>query len=385
MTPDLNTLLDKYATHSITDDERQLLFQLIATGEQDEAIALILDQQLAGGIYAAPGDEMLKEQLFQGIVTSDRYTNAKISEPRVRHLRTTRFRYTAAAIFILFAAGIYLWSINKGHHPETRQIEPGVVKNDVLPGSNKAMLTLSNGQHIVLDEAKNGQLAKDGGAVVVKSADGQVLYRPAADRNDEAMLNTMTTPRGGQYQLTLPDGSKAWLNAASSITYPTKFNKATREISITGEAYFEIFPDKEKPFIVRSRLGDIKVLGTRFNINSYDDEPDTKATLAEGAVQVNGILLRPGQAYVHGKVVPTDVGQDIAWKNGVFNFNNVTVQQAMRQIARWYNIEIVYDETINEEFIGEIGRGLSLAEVLKTMDGAGVHFKLEGNTLHISR
>lgn len=384
MALELNTLLDKYVTHSITDDERQQLFQLIASGEQDEAISHILDQQLASGIYAAPDDETLREQLFQGIIANQQYIGDKTTGARVHFLRTARGRY-AAAIIVLFAAGIYLWSINKGHHPEIRQAESATVKNDVLPGSNKAMLTLSNGQHIVLDEVKNGQVAQDGGAVVVKSADGQVLYRPETDRNDEAMLNTMTTPRGGQYQLTLPDGSKAWLNAASSITYPTKFNKAAREISITGEAYFEISPDKEKPFIVRSRLGDIKVLGTRFNVNSYDDEPDTKATLAEGAIQVNGTLLRPGQAYVRGKVVPTDVGQDIAWKNGVFNFNNVTVQQAMRQIARWYNIRIVYDETINEEFIGEIGRGLSLAEVLKTMDGAGVHFRQEGSTLHISR
>jgi ferric-dicitrate binding protein FerR (iron transport regulator) len=192
----------------------------------------------------------------------------------------------------------------------------------------------------------------------------------------------MSTPRGGQYQLQLPDGSKVWLNAESSITYPITFTGNERKVTISGEVYFEVAKDKNKPFRVSAGDLHVEVLGTHFNINAYADEGSAKTSLLEGSVKIDREILQPGQAYVNGKVIAADVEHDVAWKNGVFNFNDQNLSQIMRQLARWYNLEIEYPQGVpKKEYGGEIGRNLTLAQVLKGLENSGVRFELKGRQL----
>ncbi len=198
-------------------------------------------------------------------------------------------------------------------------------------------------------------------------------------------MNTMTTPKGGQYRVTLGDGTKVWLNAASSITYPTAFTGKKREVSITGEAYFEVSKNKEKPFIVKTSSDEITVLGTSFNINAYADEQSIKTSLLLGTVKIGNSFLKPGEGYQDGKIVQTNVQQDIAWKNGKFNFKNLSLEQVMRQIARWYDVEPVYSNGIPEVKLGGgMDRSLTLVQVLEGLKSLNVNCRLEGRKLIIT-
>ena len=268
------------------------------------------------------------------------------------------------------------------------------VNRDVAPGGNKAILTLSNGQQVVLDSAQNGVLSQEGRTRVVKLADGQLAYEENAGtggagrtKADKTVLyNTMSTPKGGQYKLILPDGSAVWLNSESSITYPASFTGEVRGVSITGEAYFEIAKDKTRPFHVKMKDVEIGVLGTHFNVNGYEDEDGIKTTLLEGSVKVekggSATILKPGQqAWARETVSVTDkvdIDQVIAWKDGYFSFEKADIRTVMRQLARWYNVEVLYPASIPKGgFSGEIGRGLTLAQVLKILEKERVQFKIE--------
>ncbi|MBO9571981.1 MAG: FecR domain-containing protein, partial [Chitinophagaceae bacterium] len=261
-----------------------------------------------------------------------------------RHfLKTAWFRY-AAAVLIIFGIGAYLWNNYKHAPASTAGASAKAVKNDIAPGSNRAVLTLSDGRKVELTpETKN--IEETGTAI--ENNNGRVTY----SQGERMVMNTMSTPRGGQYQLTLSDGTRVWLNAASSITYPTSFTEKTREVSITGEAYFEVSTNKSKPFIVSvvskpspfekggsreinrdtdSRgIYQITVLGTSFNVNSYPDETP-KTSLIDGSIKINNSILKPGQAYTNGKITTTNITQDLAWKNGEFNFQDLNLEQAMR-------------------------------------------------------
>jgi transmembrane sensor len=310
------------------------------------------------------------------------------NEPsRLIHISAKRwFWYAAAAVVIAVAGVLYL-----GNDRQPKQInvvakETGVpLKHDIAPGTNRAMLTLSDGTVIYLDSATAGLLAREGTSAIRKTSDGRIIYSPEnAGDPDKVVYNTMSTPRGGHYNLILPDGSKVWLNAASSITYPTAFTGADRAVSITGEAYFEVEKDTRKPFIVKTIHESIKVLGTHFNVNAYSDENAVKTSLVEGRVMVDDKVLEPGQAYYEGEVVTTNVSQDIAWKNGVFDFDDVEFASAMRQISRWYNLDIQYDIDVPKiRYGGKIDRNLNLSQVLKVIDGVGAHFELNGRVLHV--
>ncbi|MBO9574092.1 MAG: FecR family protein, partial [Chitinophagaceae bacterium] len=189
--------------------------------------------------------------------------------------------------------------------------------------------------------------------------------------------NTMSTPRGGQYQLTLPDGSKVWLNAASSIRYPVTFGK-TREVSITGEAWFEVAQNKSAPFIVKTITDEITVLGTSFNINSYSDEPAVKTSLAEGSIKINNKILKPGQAYINNQIISTNLAHDLAWKNNVFRFDSEDLPSILRQLSRWYDLDITNNSNIKSKFTGIISRNVNADEVLHMLEQTGkVHFKIE--------
>ncbi|MBO9571627.1 MAG: FecR family protein [Chitinophagaceae bacterium] len=317
---------------------------------------------------------------------------------RVHFLKTAWFRY-AAAILIIAGIGAYLWNINSKVKTEDTKIANTNTIKEILPGGQRALLTLADGSTIELDSASNGQLATQGSSKIIKLEDGQLVYSakpPIPSRGGvvspdgetgvgsvQRATNTMSTPRGGQYQLTLSDGTKVFLNAASSITYPAVFNNKTREVKITGEVYFDVSKDPSKPFIVKSGSDQLTVLGTAFNINNYPDEI-SKTSLIEGAVKINDQTLKPGQAYSQGKLTTTNIQQDIAWMKGYFDFNGADLPSVMRQLSRWYNIEIKYSGKIPDvKFVGKLSRDLNLSQVLETLNDMGIKYSIERTTLTI--
>jgi transmembrane sensor len=303
---------------------------------------------------------------------------------------------SAAAILILSLACYWVYTL------QLKKDKPVVVAvpasqpetNEVLPGSNKAMLTLGDGSLISLDDARNGEVASQGGTQISKLANGQVVYN-AAVKADEILFNTLTTPRGGQFKLTLPDGSNVWLNSSSSIRYPTAFAGKERKVQVTGEAYFEIAHDASKPFLVSVNDMDIRVLGTHFNVNAYNDEAAVKTTLLQGSVSLSkaGIatLLRPGQQAQLGSagnfklVDDVDVDEVVAWKNGYFSFTKADLQTVMRQIARWYDVDITYEGAVpDRQFGGKIGRNSNISEVLKILQETKVNFRIVGKKIIVT-
>lgn len=313
-------------------------------------------------------------------------------EAPVRAINRNRNRiwWAAAAILIVgMGAGTWYWvkrpNVQNGH-------EPVVVVRDAKPGTQGAILTLSNGQNVVLDSQRSGLVAQQGSANVVL-ANGRLSYEK--NRNTEEIIgyNTMSTPRGKEYQLTLPDGTKVWLNAASSIKYPVAFKGMERRVEVTGEAYFEVAQDKAKPFYVDFAKGEVKVLGTHFNINAYSDEPAANTTLLEGKIAVTAkgkqAVVNPGeQASVNNSTgmlateSRVDLDQVMAWKNGTFEFDRTGLQAVMRQLSRWYDVDIVYEGKVPDiRFWGEIKRDLNLSEVLAVLSKMGVHFRLEDKKL----
>ena len=299
---------------------------------------------------------------------------------QVRRMVGFKRGMAVAAAVLLAVAGVWLLTNRSSAPPAS------IVKKDVGPGGNKAMLTLANGTTILLDTVQKGAITSQGSSRVLKLDDGRLAYEPVIKETESPVYNTLTTPRGGQYQLTLPDGSRVWLNAASSITYPTAFTNADRTVRIMGEAYIEVVHGKDRPF--RVQAGDLLVedIGTAFNVNAYSDEPAIKTTLVAGKVRVSSgtatRVLSPGQQ-VQGKgamlemVAGVDVDQVLAWKNGVFSFRNADLPTVMRQLARWYDIEVEYTGAIpTGTFDGEIGRGLSLNQVLQGLAQARINYTI---------
>jgi ferric-dicitrate binding protein FerR (iron transport regulator) len=273
----------------------------------------------------------------------------------------------------------------------TTQTEIVKIKHEIAPGGNKATLTLADGSVITLDSAANGVLAQQGSTRVTKLANGELVYH--TDESGEHLLqyNTMTTPRGGQYKLVLPDGSLVWLNAASSISYPTAFTGTDRTVTINGEAYFEIARNEQMPFHVKVNKMMIEVLGTHFNVMAYDDEPFIRTSLLKGAVKVNGILLKVGQQSQLDRkgslklIGDADMEEAIAWKNGLFEFNHEPLVSIIRKLNRWYDVDIKYaDNIVNKTFTGQISRNANISTVLKTLEiTQGVHFKIEENIITV--
>jgi ferric-dicitrate binding protein FerR (iron transport regulator) len=387
MTTDrLRYLLDRCTAQLASAEERAELRQGLLAAHDAEQIDMLVGQHLhvnaPTSIDAAQSATIL-ESILAADTRLETFDSAVAGHVvhRVHFLKRGWWKY-AAAIVLICGAVAYLWNTQQQEKPALSKTSvPAPVENDVAPGGNKALLTLADGQTIVLDSAANGALAHDGGAEIRKTADGQIVYAAgAAAAREPVVYNTMSTPRGGQYQVTLPDGTNVWLNAASSITYPTVFAGPSRTVKITGEAYFEVTKDPAKPFIVETRAESIRVLGTHFNVNAYADEGPVKTSLLEGSVQVAGKVLRPGQAYTDGKVIATNVEQDVAWTQGVFDFHRVPLAQAMRQLSKWYAVDVVYEKGVPDiVFGGSMGRDLNLSQVLSFLEKAGVHFRLTDN------
>lgn len=299
-------------------------------------------------------------------------------------------RYPIAAMLAIFIlTGIYLQF--KSKHVQFSNLA-AKADGKIVPGSNKAILTLADGTKINLTDAQSGSLAEQSGIQISKSKSGQLIYtvKAIANKSNAAAMNTIETPRGGQYQVNLPDGTKVWLNAASSLTFPLSFAAHERKVLLAGEAYFEVAKDKTKPFRVEVRDVKVEVLGTHFNVMAYKEDGEVKTTLLEGSVRLNhndiSALLKPGeQGYLSKSkfnITPANVAMATAWKNGWFLFDNTDLYTLMGQISRWYDVDVVYEEGVKEEvFNGKIARKSELSKVLKILELGGVRFKIEGHKL----
>lgn len=366
--------------------------------EEEEAIveSWYLDLASKGNAPAPQNIEFSKDEVWASLTANQQGQRMKL---------VWGWGIAAAIALLVGAAGFF--SLNEGRmNPLSKNSSK---HHDILPGGNKAFLTLADGTKISLTDAENGEIARQQGLSIKKTADGQLVYTldEKTAGNNPGTFNTIETPKGGQYQINLPDGTRVWLNAASSLRYPTKFNGNTRSVTLNGEGYFEVAKmktgaGKRIPFIVKTGNQEVEVLGTHFNINSYDDEELIKTTLLEGSVRVSvtgtasgdrknelSKLLKPGEqsqlAANAIKVKAVDTETIMAWKNGDFVFNGDDLKSIMKKVSRWYDVEVIYKGDFDHlKFGGYISRSKNISSVLGIMESTGkVHFNIAGKTITV--
>ncbi|PST83665.1 anti-sigma factor [Pedobacter yulinensis] len=360
-------LLEKYLNGTITPQEKVLFEQL-----SNRVTKKRLDR--------SPDTELhdIGEQIY-----------AKLPQPAQRP-RTNSYRFIAVAAMVILCVSVSLLVFTKNKN------KPEQVAH-LAPGSNTATLTLANGKKILLSNATAASLSEQAGISISKTRKGELVYTVGQSTNLPVEYNITETPRGGQYRIVLPDGTKVWLNASSSLRYPTRFTGATRGVELKGEAYFQVAHNAAMPFKVKTDKQVVTVLGTHFNINAYPDEPVLKTTLLEGKVKIDAIgkassgILKPGQqAALTGAgltITEGDTEQAVAWKNGYFRFRGERIENVMRKLSRWYNIDVKYDTTSGEEgYYGTISRFKNLSQVLAVLAETGsVHFKIEGRRVTVMK
>ncbi|MBC9914183.1 FecR family protein [Chitinophaga varians] len=298
----------------------------------------------------------------------------------------------AAAVLALLLWGIY--AVTRPTAPLSEPTAVNTTPQDIPAGGDKATLTLANGSRIVLDDTAEGTVASQGGISIHKTSNGQLVYTITGNHQlTDTGYNTIQTPKGGQYQVNLPDGSKVWLNAATSLTFPAAFGADGRTVHLNGEAYFEVAATPHaQPFTVKVNDLTIDVLGTQFNIMAYADEKNSRTTLLTGAVRVTkgdaGKVLQPGQQAIAGngiQVRDADTEAAVAWKNGMTVFSDADIHSIMRQIARWYDVEIVYQGEIPpRQFTGKIPRHANVSKVLKILELSNIHFTIDGRKIIVT-
>lgn len=383
-------IFQRYLSDSCTADEFELITELLQEGgyetEWEAALVKDADNLLKSGQSGDLSDREI-EIIFNRLQKSINHSHAF----KRKSVTKLWLRIGSAAAVLAIAFGLFFISINS---QQPKQYQAKKLSTDVAPGGNRAYLTLENGKKIALNEEKNGILASESGTIISKVADGQLNYSGAGKLTKD--FNTIETPRGGKYQVVLPDGSRVWLNAATKLRYPISFVSAkNRIVELTGEAYFEIAKDSGHPFIVKSRNQEVKVLGTHFNINNYNDEVLSKTTLLEGSISIKNNkkqqILKPGQqAVVNANVIyvrdDLDAQLSIAWKNGLFKFDDTNLRTVMKQIERWYNVDVSYEGNIPDlKFNGGTFMNKNLSEVLKVLELNGLNFRIEGNKIIVTK
>lgn len=362
-------LLQRYTDKTCTKEELEELFAFISAAENDATLHHFMEEEF----HRFRADEPLPE-----VDTESVYAN--IIQTKTRRIFTFP-RVAAAAAFIILATTLW-WT--QTQTSKTTTTPPQIIQQkEILPGSNKAVLTLADGSTVTLDSAGNQVISR--GDTKISQQNGQLLY--TAGKVAEG-YNKLSTPRGGQFRVVLPDGTKVWLNSASSLRYPTAFTGKERIVELEGQGYFEVAQNAAQPFSVKANNMEVKVLGTHFDIMAYADEVTVNTTLLQGAVQVKEgnetRLLKPGQQAILKSHIFTvqeaDVKKVLAWKNGLFVFNNMALPAILREVARWYDVEIVYETAPSTELYGGgIARSLNLSNVLTLLEGNGFnHFKVEG-------
>ena len=389
----LNILFKKYFDKTANQQEREELFSLVRIAANKENIEEEMESHWLNFIakdnpFSVQDKSIMVENMLHFI---DEDAVGKKKQVKTYKLF---FRWVAAAsIAILVMFGSYFYYNN-----DKRPTEAVAYQNDIAPGENVATLTLANGQKILVNDALSGNIAMQSGVKISKTHDGQIVYEVTNNALKNSGFNTLSTSRGEQTQVRLPDGTLVFLNAASSLKYPVSFvERAKREVYLTGEGYFEVAKDRSHPFIVKTAQQAVQVLGTHFNINSYDDETATTTTLLEGSVLVSNSnigekVLSPGEQSVLSatriKVAPADVEEATDWKNGEFIFGGDDFRTVMRKIERWYNIEVIYEPSAPEnlQLGGFSSRSRNISTTLKMIAKTGdVHFRIEGRKVFVSK
>jgi ferric-dicitrate binding protein FerR (iron transport regulator) len=405
----LHFLFQRYLDQECTPGEEAELMQLLADSSSDEEREKLISDCFDSLPETYALSEADADKVFNQIIDKPL---RKIIIPLYKKKGVIRWISLAAAVaVILISVTIVLFRNNKPVNEINQVVEivkpinKPFYKNDIKPGGNKAILTLADGTKIVLDDASEGAISRQGNTTIIKLDNGRLAYnaQTVSKMPSKAILyNTLTTPRGGQYCVTLADGTIVWLNASTSMRFPTAFAGSERKVEIKGEAYFEVAKNAAMPFIVKAGNEEIKVLGTHFNVTAYADDKVIKTTLLEGRVEVslikssktkttgNLVILQPGQQSQLDlnndlTVVDADLEEAIAWKNGYFVFNNENIESIMLKISRWYDIKVDYQvDPLNRDFTGNISRTENVSEVLNMLEQTdAIHFKIEGKTITV--
>ncbi|MCC6288472.1 MAG: FecR domain-containing protein [Chitinophagaceae bacterium] len=384
----LEELFRQYMQQGLTDAEETELFQLWLDPLLESKRSEVLDNLYDG----LPEDKDMPatdaDFIFKEIVKK---------QAPVHHLTTRStlnlWRRVAVAAAILLVLGLSGYFLFHNIQPKSQEIVRIPIPVDkVAPASNRAMIMLANGQKVYLDSAANGSLTMQGTVKLVKLADGKIAYEANGPAPAELTYNTLLNPRGSKViDITLSDGSRVWLNAGSSITYPVAFTASERKALVEGEAYFEVAHDASKPFIVSKGSTTIRVLGTHFNVNAYDDEADIRITLLQGAIRVTSnkqvAAVKPGeQAIVKADKIDmadaVNLEQVMSWKEGYFQMKGTDLASLMRQVARWYDVQVVYKNKVPEaRFGGLINREVNLSDVLNALEQYGIFARFENGKI----
>ena len=386
----MKNLFSKYLNDQCSPQEVKALLNYFNMQENELLLKSLIRERLEQEVEIGTEWEEVNRRSFS-VISRHIEKNTATVTPFYKHWWV---RLAAAAVLILGLLGVYQ-VVKKEVPVEARVTAPGQVPKDVTPGGSRAMLTLANGTQIILDSTANGQLVQQGNSSVTKN--GAQLSYIASGKAVEMVYNTITVPRGGEYELVLADGSKVWLNSSSTLRFPTSFEGGERKVELTGEGYFEVTKNARQPFKVGLSNGMlVEVPGTHFNIMGYDDEAAIKTTLLEGKVKVlaaaAAVMLSPGQQASLFKTSlaltvdkSTDVNKAIAWKNGVFDFSDDDITDIMRQLSRWYDVDIRYQGKITAQiYTGSIRRQVNISRVLYMLEQAGgVSFNIDGKTIEV--
>jgi transmembrane sensor len=385
----IKRLLQRWMENTITREEKGELVRLL--NEQtllldvEPALQEMWDAQTRQPVFSE--DETVS--MIERILSNNRVEEEIDWQPPVHRVHfMRRWGWAAASIIILLGVGVFLWTTNK-NDPETQRTVVHAPANDMMPAMGKVVLKLPDGQQIYLDSL-HGSIVKEG-ALTVNNKKGALAYNGAADKME---FHTLTVPRGRQYQLQLPDGTNVWLNAASSITYPIIFTGQERKVTVSGEVYFEVAKNRSKPFRVAANDMMITVIGTHFNVNAYNDEPFLATTLLEGGVKVSGknktVILSPNEQSLSDATGSISVNRNVpinevmAWREGFFHFESADLPTILRELARWYDVDVVYEGVISKErFFMIVNRNSSLSAVLKALQTNDVSFNINGKKLTV--
>jgi transmembrane sensor len=396
-------LIEKFAEDKCSKEELEQLLKHVAEDHESAELTEALRNHWIASKQPAKDSGINWEQKLFTILNE-----AKNDTPVISLLKNPRRVWlkkwaVAASILILFATGAWFILFNtKSDSPQLSKAKQKSTEDiqSIAPGGNKAVLTLADGSVINLDSAKNGTLTQQGNIKIIKGEDGQLLYYVDREGATIKGYNTISTPRGGKYEIVLADGSKVWLNAASSLKFPASFTGKTREVILTGEGYFEVAKNAFMPFHVKVNNMTVEVLGTHFNVNAYEDESSIATTLLEGSVKIKkdipaksssqSLVLEPGEQAELAKDGKLNINHHaniqevIAWKNDNFEFNNAPVTDIMRQISRWYDVEIDYRGPVpTHQLTGKISRSVDLNQLIDMLAYTGINMKIENKKIII--
>lgn len=395
----ISYLLEQYALQQISSEEETELWALLDESQHDEDVKNILLQLMQSEQSFVETDRKKWEPVLSKVLAKEEEKKT-ISILPGRNQFTWKKMAAAAVIFLFAGTGLFYLLQNENSNTQVTVEKTTELKDVAAPNTVNATLTLSNGMTIVLDSAGNGILAQQGDVNVMKLSDGQIVYDPNSLKinKEEISYNTLSNPRGSRaVKIVLADGTKVWLNAESTLRYPTAFVSKDRRVDITGEAYFEVAHKDDMPFFVSVEGMEVEVLGTHFNINSYKEENLLRTTLLTGSVKVNkdekSTIIKPGEQAQASrtntnsiKITRPELNEVMAWKEGRFSFNDRDLESIMREMARWYNVEVVYKDKITDRYTVNVSRDIPVSQLFKFIEmSGGVKFDIRNNIITVKK